>query len=143
MMMTRLSALGLVVVALSLFAAACTGDVLTLEVGTCFDDPDTFEQVTDVPEIECAEPHDNEVIGLRQLSGSSYPGDQAVTELADNLCVSAFEEYVGISYIQSSYEFGWLVPTEGSWGAGDREVICFAYDPTFAKITGSLQGVAA
>ena len=143
MLMTRLSAIGLVVVALSLFAASCAGEVLTMEVGTCFDDPPSYEEVTDVPEVECVDPHDNEVIGLRQLSGSSYPGDDAVAELADNLCVGVFEDYVGISYLESSYEFGWLVPTSGSWGAGDREVICFAYDPTFEKITGSLQGRAA
>ena len=143
MMMTRLSTIGLVVVALSLLAAGCSGEVLTLEVGTCFDDPESYEQVTNVPEVDCADPHDNEVIGLRQLSGSSFPGDDAVGELADNLCVSVFEDYVGTSYLESAYEFGWLVPTSGSWNAGDREVICFAYDPTFAKITGSLQGRAA
>ncbi len=143
MSMRRTFALSLAIVALSLVAAGCAGEVLSLEVGTCFDDPPSYEEVTDVPQVECVEPHDNEVIGLRQLSGSGYPGDDAVAELADNMCVSVFEEYVGTSYIDSAYEFGWLVPTSGSWSAGDREVICFAYDPTFAKITGSIRGTAA
>ena len=138
----RRIAVAIVAVSLSLLAASCTGEVLTLEVGTCFDDPESFEEVTDVPQVECAEPHDNEVIALRQLDDASFPGDEAVAARADALCVAAFDDYIGVPYESSQYEFGWLVPTEGSWSSGDREVICFLYDPTFAKITGSVRGTA-
>lgn len=141
--MMRRFTLALAVAVLSLVAASCGGEVLTLEVGTCFDDPESFEEVSDVPRVDCAEPHDNEVIALRQLDGSSFPGDEVVATLADDLCVVAFDGYLGVSYQQSVYEFGWLVPTSASWDAGDREVICFIYDPTFAKITGSVEGTAA
>lgn len=141
-MMKRLT-LALAVVAMSILAASCGGEVLTLEVGTCFDDPESFEEVSDVPRVDCPEPHDNEVIALRQLDGSSFPGDDIVAGLADELCLAAFDEYLGIAYADSIYEFGWLVPTQASWDSGDREVICFIYDPTFAKITGSVQGIAA
>jgi len=141
--MMRRFTLALAVVALSLLAASCGGEVLTLEVGTCFDDPESFEEVSDVPRVDCPEPHDNEVIALRQLEGSSFPGDDVVAGLADELCIVAFDGYIGVPYEDSLYEFGWLVPTSASWDAGDREVICFIYDPTFAKITGSVLGVAA
>jgi hypothetical protein len=114
-----------------------------LAAGSCFDDPPSYEEVTDVPQIDCVGPHDNEVLGLRELSGSGFPGDEAVAELADDMCLSVFEEYVGTSYPESQYVFGWLVPTSGSWSRGDREVICFAYDPSFAKITGSIKDTAA
>ena len=55
-------------------AMACTGNVFSLEVGDCFNDPDSgFEEVTDVEIVECSENHDNEVYAL-----SDYPaGDGA------------------------------------------------------------------
>lgn len=123
---------------MAIVLGACSGEVLSLQVGECFDDPASFEEVVDVPRVDCAEPHDNEVVGLHQLGGSEYPGNDAVAGLADNACVSIFENYTGMSYLESSYEFGWLVPTDESWASGDREVICFAYDETLAKITGSI-----
>ena len=135
-------AVAIVAVSLSLLAASCTGEVLTLEVGTCFDDPESFEEVTDVPQVECTEPHDNEVIALRQLDNASFPGHEAVAARADALCVAAFDDYIGVPYESSQYAFGWLVPTEDSWSSGDREVICFVYDPSLAKITGSVRGTA-
>jgi len=39
------------------------------------------------------------------------------------------------------YDIGWLFPTQETWAAGDREVICFAYDLTLSKITGSINGI--
>jgi hypothetical protein len=123
--------------------AGCGGSVLTLEVGTCFDDPDSFAEVADVPVVDCADPHDNEVIGLLDLPDGGYPGDGAVTEAAQSGCLDLFEPYVGVRYADSVYELGWLTPSEESWSVGDREVICFAYDATLAKITGSVRGIAA
>lgn len=129
------------VFALALFTSACSGEVLSLDVGTCFDDPPTFAEVSDVHEVECSEPHDNEVIGLHQLSDGDYPGEDGVATAADAACVEIFEDYLGIAYAESIYDFGWLVPTADSWGGGDREVICFAYDVEFAKITGSVRNI--
>ena len=133
--------LTLAIVALALGASACSGEVLSLEVGTCFDDPETFEEVSDVPEVDCAEPHDNEVIGLHQLADGDFPGEEIVAIDADTACVATFEDYLGIDYLESIYDFGWLVPTADSWAGGDREVICFAYDAEFAKITGSVRNI--
>jgi len=39
------------------------------------------------------------------------------------------------------YDSGWRYPTDETWAAGDREVICFAYDLTLSKITGSINGI--
>ena len=137
--MRRITLLVLFVGALIL--AACSASVLKLEVGTCFDDPETFEQVEDVPVVDCDEPHDNEVIGNQDLTGDGYPGQEQVENRATQICYDKFSEYVGISYEQSMYDIGWLFPTAETWAAGDREVICFAYDLTLAKITGSVNGI--
>ena len=130
------------VLPIALVLVGCSSGVLSLDVGTCFDDPESFSAVTEVPVIDCSEPHDNEVIATFDVPGDAYPGDDSVTEQSEVGCVARFEPYVGIDYDSSIYEVGWLNPTEDSWATGDREVICFAYDVTLAKITGSIEGVA-
>ena len=126
--------------AIAIVSSACSGSVLTLAVGTCFDDPETFEQVQDVPVVDCDEPHDNEVIANQDLTGDTYPGVEQVDNRASEICYDNFSEYVGISYEESIYDIGWLNPTVESWAVGDREIICFAYNVDFSKITGSING---
>jgi len=128
----------------AVLVAACAPSVLKLDIGTCFDDPSTLESVTDVPIRDCSDPHDNEVIALDQMSATVYPGDDAVTSISEETCVRAFDGYLGEPYLESLYEVGWLSPSSESWDVGDREIICFAFDPTPQKITGSLKaGTAA
>jgi putative regulator of septum formation len=132
-----------VLVVVALVASACSASVLKLDVGTCFDDPETFEQVEDVPIVDCAEPHDNEVFANVDLTGGDYPGQEQVENRATQICYDNFSDYVGIAYEQSIYDIGWLFPTAETWAVGDREVICFAYDVNFEKITGSINGIGA
>jgi hypothetical protein len=130
-------------VAGALFLAACSSGVLELEVGTCFDDPgDSFDEVSEVPVVDCNTPHDNEVFANQDLTGSEYPGREQVQNRADAICLENFSSYVGIAYEDSIYDIGSLYPSEDTWNVGDREVICFAYDLSLEKITGSINGVA-
>lgn len=131
-----------ILVAACMVTAACASSVLTLDTGTCFDDPESFEEVTDVPVVDCSESHDNEVIGSFDLPAGEYPGDPAVASGAEEGCLARFEPYVGTDYPSSAYDLGWFTPTSDSWDAGDREVICFVYDVTLAKIIGSVAGSA-
>jgi len=121
----------------------CASGVLTLDVGTCFDDPESFDEVTDVPVVDCADPHDNEVIGNFDLPDGGYPGDDVVADRAQTGCLGRFEPYVGVDYASSIYDLGWFTPTADSWDAGDREVICFVYAVDFSRIEGSVRGSAA
>jgi hypothetical protein len=110
-------------------------------VGTCFNDPESFEEVEDVPLVDCSVLHDNEVIANQDLTGSDYPGQDQVENRASQICYDNFSDYVGISYEESIYDIGWLFPTEESWVIGDREVICFAYDVGLEKVSGSINGI--
>lgn len=130
------------VLATSILVAACAPSVLELEVGTCFDDPSSFESVTDVPILDCSEPHDNEVIALDQIGTTSYPGDDTVTSVSEETCVRVFDGAMGVPYLDSPYEVGWFSPSQDSWDVGDREIICFVFDPAFEKITGSVRGTS-
>jgi hypothetical protein len=130
---------GVIVAVLS----GCSAEVLTLDVGTCLNDPNTFDLVasSDVPVVDCATPHDNEVYANEDLAGDEYPGQSETASRADEVCLPAFEDYIGEPYLTSIYEFSWFVPSDESWIGGDREVICFAYDASFTKITGSIRGI--
>ena len=126
----------------AIVVSACGGDVFTLDVGTCFDDTDET-QVSSVPEVDCTEPHDNEVFAVFDYSGSdTFPGSTAMNDAAQELCIEEFESYVGLSYEESALEVFPITPTEGSWDGGDREIICALYNLDLSKLTGSMEGSA-
>ena len=139
-MRTRVQALA-VAALLAVALASCGTSVFELEAGECFDDPDSFEAVSDVTTVSCDEPHDNQVFAIESISGpSNYPGWDLVAAESDEVCLDAFEPFVGTDYLSSMFEIGWLAPTADSWADGDRGVVCFLYDPTLAPITGSVEG---
>lgn len=131
-------------VALTLLLAACSGNVFELAVGDCFDDGDLalgeLEEVGEVPLVACSEPHDNEVYALVTVDGDAFPGEQAIQTQADEVCLDAFDPFVGLEYESSALDFGWLIPTADSWGMGDRVVACFVYRLDLEKVSGTLEG---
>lgn len=131
-------------VALTLVLGACSGNVFELAVGDCFDDGDLvlgdIEEVGEVPLVECSEPHDNEVYAVITVDSEVFPGEQAIQAEADEVCLDAFDPFVGLDYDSSALDFGWLVPTADSWDMGDRVVACFVYRLDLAKVSGTLEG---
>jgi len=116
-------------------------DVLTMEVGDCFDDPDEFEDVVyDVAAVPCSEPHDNEVFAVKSVGtvfGEDFPGRSAIEQYSHDNCVASFPEYVGVEYAASSLGVFSFTPTEESWDEGDRGFVCALYSIDFAKLTGT------
>lgn len=142
-MRSRLAVAGLVLV--STVAACSGGNVFDLGVGTCFNDPSTdgdATEVSDVPVVECTEEHDNEVYALFDLDEGVFPGADAVLEQSGEGCFDRFEAYVGAAYEDSRYDISSYFPTSGSWDQGDREVICYVYDVDRAKLTGTAKDSA-
>ena len=90
--MKRLLAL---LITLAVAATACEGNVFSLSVGDCFNDPDAFTEVSDVEIVECGEPHDNEVYAVYDIPGDQFPGRTAVQDNAGENCVARFDAYVG------------------------------------------------
>ena len=130
---------------IAITAAACGGDsVFSLQEGDCFNDPSSFDQVSEVDTVDCAEPHDNEVYLIsRYQGGGSYPGAAAMEQAAFTACLGAFEDFVGAPYETSRFDIAALWPSQESWDeAGDRDIICAVYDLTGAKVTGSIRGLA-
>lgn len=128
---------------LLLALAACSqGNVFELSVGDCFDDTDlAAEEVSDVPVVECSEPHDNEIYHAFDLADGDYPGEEEVETKADDGCLAAFDAFVGTPYLDSQLEYFAIYPTEQSWTeVDDREVLCAVYDMSLEKLTGTVGG---
>lgn len=133
----------LAVLSLTVGLAACSGNVAELSVGDCFDDVDGLdgtEEISDVPMVECSEPHDNEVFFTYRIEDDEYPGEDAILAQAQERCVGAFPEYVGSDYSDSRLEVFPIYPTADGWeSVDDRTVVCSLYDLELAKLTGSMR----
>lgn len=110
-----------------------------LSVGECFND--TYEEeISEVPIVDCAEPHDNEIYYLYDIEGDDFPTD--ITTTGYEGCLPTFEGFVGAPYETSIYEVYPMTPTFGSWTNGDREVVCSVYLATGEQMTGTAAGTA-
>jgi hypothetical protein len=149
--------ISLALVAISLIAAACTGDtpdrdasgqivepsdasVFDLEVGDCFDDPTGAGQVIfEVPVVPCDDPHDNEVYHQYEMTESDFPGGDDVLETSTGRCLDRFQGFVGIAYQESELALSPITPTAESWAEGDRVVYCVLYSVDLSKLTGTMR----
>ena len=110
-----------------------------VRVGDCFDD-EAFEstEVSELPGVPCADPHDNEVYATFDIEGD-WPGEDVVEELAFEGCYDRFAQAIGRSYEDSVIDYTAIYPSKGSWNQmNDREVICVGYHMEFEKLTGSI-----
>jgi hypothetical protein len=88
-------------------------------------------EATEAEVVACSTPHDAEVVGLveyEQGPDADYPGQEQVAAFAEEQCAARFEEYVGTAFGETSLQLLTLWPTEDSWGSGDREAVCLAFD---------------
>jgi len=93
--------------------------------------------------VDCAGPHENEVIGsLDYASSGGFPGDAALLSFATTNCLAMFESFVGISFQESSLDMLPIVPTQLSWAKGDRSVVCVVLATDRSSLTGSVKGTA-
>jgi Septum formation/Protein of unknown function (DUF2510) len=117
-----------------------TTDVFAIGVGDCLTDESSVEgDVTDVQTIACDQPHAREVYHSYIIEADELPGQTEMESIVEEQCLSAFDTFVGMPYADSKYDITYLPPTDESWSAGDRELLCLIFDPA-GNTTGSLQG---
>lgn len=107
---------------------AGTVQVDELRVGDCFNAGDETE-ISDVDGVPCSEPHDYEVFAIQDRDGETYPTQAEFDTIFESVCIPAFESYVGSDYATSALYAGFITPSESSWDDGDREYICYLYEP--------------
>lgn len=111
--------------------------------GVCFNglDPGTLEIAGTV---DCAEPHQYELIGSVVLPDGDYPGAEALADEAFSTCLFLFEDYVGRGYDTSIWWLETMTPTETLWSDGERTANClvfqYAAEDEILTVTGSAQG---
>lgn len=131
----------LVAACLALAGACGSGTVLELGVGDCLRSEDLRAEPAVTVAVDCAEPHDAEIYAATELPDGDYPGVDAVRAAADDFCLPLFEEFVGVTYLESELDVYPLLPSEDGWNtAGDREILCVLVAP--GDVTGTLEGAA-
>jgi hypothetical protein len=125
------------------------GDVsaFDIRIGDCFDDAGVFaegdSEVSKVPAIPCSEPHDNEVYAVFDVSLSSFPVGDEMSNIAFDSCLERFQPFVGKDYESSSLDIATLYPSQESWDRqNDREVVCVVFDVNAKKLVGTVKGLA-
>ena len=91
------------------------------------------------PESRCDEPHDYETFAVEERDGSTYPTEDEFDAIFGSMCVPAFESYVGSDYRTSVLYAGMITPSEASWDDGDREYICYLYEPVDESLTENVR----
>lgn len=93
--------------------------------------------------VDCAKPHDNEVVGTARYSpDGSFPGAAALSAFSQTPCLEAFQAYVGIDFETSALDMILVTPTDLTWVKGDRIVACVVSGTGGERLTGSVRGTA-
>jgi hypothetical protein len=132
--------------AFALLLASCSlgssSSVFDLEPGECFDEPSAGE-ISDLPMVDCADPHGYEAFAIFEVADGPFPGVAALEDAA-TACLPLFEDYVGTSYESAAnLDIMYFPPSAESWDAGDREIICTLYDLNGNQLTGSQRNAGA
>lgn len=116
-----------------------------LKVGDCVNDLAALDYtvILGLDVVSCTPPHDSEISAIPTLAGSAtFPGDDAVTSLADKACHAAFTLYVGIDVASSDLDYDFYTPTETGWTHDDdRAATCVVFHDN-AQTAGSVKGTA-
>lgn len=140
--------LGLVIVivgGLYVFRDRISGDVNSLVIGDCIDEPSSATSITDVQHQPCTDPHDGEVFALITYPGDSsapYPGASAFDDAVTQQCLPAVATYTGRSLTEvdaAGLSYAYFYPTTNSWSNGDRGVTCYIAKADGSKLVGSLR----
>jgi hypothetical protein len=115
--------------------------VLSLTIGDCVMDADTplSADLTEIPRVSCAEPHDSELYAIVSVDDGAYPGVDDLVSQGQTKCQALFADFVGIDFRSSMLDFHFYYPTPSSWVQGDRSIYCMVTDPGLT-VVGTLQG---
>lgn len=101
--------------------------------------------------VPCGDPHDAEVVGVYGLTEvdltnagiTTQPGvplvDRDLRRAAIAGCLGRFEAFVSQSYAISTLRVSARRPSPDTWAAGDRTVVCSAYNADLEPLSGSVR----
>ncbi|MFI7079787.1 hypothetical protein ACIBO1_21030 [Micromonospora sp. NPDC049903] len=120
------------------FISAQTPGVLDIEGGECFDDPVHLPEAggTVVRYRPCALTADNQTYGFVHADDDADWAPAALGEFAWGACRDLFTRTWPDGQ-DRDLRFYPVLPTEETWAAGDRDVMCVAYRPG-GRLSGSM-----
>jgi hypothetical protein len=99
--------------------------IFDLKVGDCTKE-ELKAEATNIDLVPCSEPHTHEAYFSVDYVGDAYPGSAALEVFAEQKCVGAFADYVGVELAQSNFYFTYLYPSVTTWQSkNDRQIMCF------------------
>ncbi|MFE5819790.1 septum formation family protein [Streptomyces sp. NPDC056479] len=114
--------------------------VFSLATGDCYN-PNSKGEGTEVlvEIVPCAEAHTAQVVGDFKIDqGSAYPGDDAISAIADERCPVEAGKFAPDTWaLPKGVAIFYYTPTKESWTTGDRAVSC-TYTHESGTFTGSL-----
>ncbi|MFJ8634345.1 septum formation family protein [Streptomyces sp. NPDC093568] len=114
--------------------------VFSLAVGDCYNPNTKGEGEAYLVEIvPCAEAHEGQVVADFKIEDeSAYPGDAAVSAIADKRCPVEAGKFTPDTWaLPKGVAILYYIPTKESWATGDRAVSC-TYTKESGTYTGSL-----
>ena len=94
---------------------ACSDtSVMHMQVGQCILLPEE-KTATTVETTNCTSEHDAEVFYMTSVDDGDFPGEAALNNAAEKVCISNFKDYVGSHYVTSTLDATWMLPTKDSW----------------------------
>ncbi|UUU24708.1 DUF4190 domain-containing protein [Streptomyces sp. DSM 40750] len=124
-------------------AANGVGTTFSVNKGECFDTPSGSLEgyAYDVDIVPCDGEHDAEVFANFPMPDGDYPGDDAVTGVADEKCYARSESYAMDTWaLPDDVDVYYFTPTRESWRSGDREITCmFGNVDAEGTLKGSLR----
>ena len=90
-----------------------------------------------VATLPCSKAHDKEVFAVFDhpaKTGAAFPGEDAVTKLAQDGCAERFESYVGRPFGESDLQVAVIAPGPVLWDKdNDRRIVCTLQGNTALK----------
>ena len=108
------------------------------QVGQCVQNAES-EEISGLQVTDCTKPHQAEIFYTVELSAKQRIPEEDLSDYARDTCIDAFEGYVGRSYEESELDTMELYPSEESWAAGERTIVCFAISPDNEPLVGSVK----
>ncbi len=95
-----------------------------LAVGDCTG-PVQTQGTTSLEPLPCDQEHNWEVAALLTATGDTYPGEDALRQLAETDCAKAFTDYVGIAPAYSPFGATFVAPSQARWAdPANRQIAC-------------------
>lgn len=110
-----------------------------VRVGDCLNGLDDLSNITSLPAVPCAEPHEGEVFDVFDLPSGPYPGDAGLESVVEDECNTRLADFSAAAVADPNVGLYYLGPREVNWDAGDREVVCIATTldgPSTGRIAG-------